>query len=909
MNAFLEEGLSGGSIALLFLCLAIAFGFEFANGFHDTANAVATVIYTHSLKPRIAVLISGACNFTGVVLSGIGVALAILKLLPVELLVSSGAGAGLAMVLALLISAILWNVGTWYFGLPASSSHTLIGAIIGVGLANSALPGHHFGDGVNWSKAEDVGLSLFLSPVIGFSMAAILLLVIKVVFKKYPALFEPPPKDAAPPFAIRALLTLTCGGVSYSHGSNDGQKGVGIVMLILMGLVPAGFALNHDATSVAIDQTIAASVELAAIVHDHADPSALAEVDKATEQLAQVRTRLAGKTAVTDIPHDQRFQVRQSILLADKSIDTLVKGKKLKLTDDESHQLKKDREALRALTDYAPKWVLIAIAIALGVGTMVGWKRIVVTVGEKIGKTHLTYAQGASAELVAMCTIGLASSFGLPVSTTHVLSSGIAGTMVAQKSGLQRSTVQSIALAWVLTLPVAMVMAAVLFLGLRAALPGGTPATIPHVTIVPDNDEPPPPIAEQTLRLGGSNTIGEQLAPRLAKAFLERQGATAVAIDVKDAKTESVVVHGTLDGKPIRVEIVARGSKIAFECLASDACDVGMSSRAIHADEAEKLKPLGDMTQPASEHILGQDGVAVIVNRANPVAMLTFADLAKIFTGAVTDWSAVGGSPGSIKVYARDTASGTYDVFSSLVAGGAPLKPTTSFDDSEALSRAVSADPSAIGFIGLPYVKDAKALAVKDGDALPLYPTVFTVATEDYPLTRRLYLYADDDPKNPLASSFIGFAQSDEGQRLVEESGFVSLAVRAEIPAATPGAPEPYTRELAGASRLSVDFRFRAGGAELDTKAVRDLDRVVAYLAMPQNRTRQALLVGFADNQGQESVNEGLSRLRAEAVGKLLKQRGVVPAVTDGFGSVLPIAPNTTPEGRERNRRVEVWVR
>jgi PiT family inorganic phosphate transporter len=909
MNAFLEEGLSGGSIALLFLCLAIAFGFEFANGFHDTANAVATVIYTHSLKPRIAVLISGACNFTGVVLSGIGVALAILKLLPVELLVSSGAGAGLAMVLALLISAILWNVGTWYFGLPASSSHTLIGAIIGVGLANSALPGHHFGDGVNWSKAEDVGLSLFLSPVIGFSLAAILLLLIKVFFKKYPQLFEPPPKDKAPPFFIRALLTLTCGGVSYSHGSNDGQKGVGIVMLILMGLVPAGFALNHDATSATIDHTIEASVALAATVHDHADASAVADADKATEELAQVRSRLAGKTAVTDIAHDQRFQVRQAILLADKSIDTMVKGKKLKLSDDETHKLKKDREALRALTDYAPKWVLIAIAIALGVGTMVGWKRIVVTVGEKIGKSHLTYAQGASAELVAMCTIGLASSFGLPVSTTHVLSSGIAGTMVAQKSGLQRSTVQSIALAWVLTLPVAMVLAAGLFLGLRAALPGGSPATTPHVVTVPDNEEPPPPaVAEQDLHLGGSNTIGEQLAPRLAKAFLVHQGAESVTVDGKDAATHRVVVHGALGGKPIRVEIVAPGSKIAFECLESGACDVGMSSRSIHEDEVTKLQALGDMTQPASEHILGQDGVAVIVNRANPVTMLTFADLAKIFTGAVSDWSAVGGPAGPIKVYARDTASGTYDVFSSLVARGAPLKPTTSFDDSEALSRAVSTDPAAIGFIGLPYVKDAKAIAVKEGDAQALYPTVFTVATEDYPLTRRLYLYSDDDPKNPLASAFIGFAQSDEGQRLVEESGFVSLAVRAEKPPAPPGAPERYTSELAGASRLSVDFRFRAGGAELDTKAVRDLDRVVAYLAMPENRTRQVLLIGFA-NEGQESANEALSRLRADALAKQLAQRGVVPAVIDGFGSALPIAPSTTPEGRERNRRVEVWVR
>jgi phosphate/sulfate permease len=472
MNAFLEEGLSSGSIALLFLCLAIAFGFEFANGFHDTANAVATVIYTHTLKPRVAVVISGICNFTGVFLGGITVALGIMKLLPVELLVSSGAGAGLAMVLALLLSAIIWNVGTWYLGLPASSSHTLIGAIIGVGLANSMLPGHHFGDGVNWGKAEEVGMSLLLSPIVGFSLAALLLLLAKVLFRKYPKLFEPPPKDAPPPLAIRVLLTLTCGGVSFTHGSNDGQKGVGIVMLILMGLVPAGYALNRGAPSTTLEQTSAASVALTRTLHDHADPAAAAEADKATTELLQVGSHLAGKNAVSDIPKEERFQVRQAILLADKSIDTLVKGKKLTLSPGEGQQLTRDREALRALTDYAPSWVLVAIALSLGVGTMVGWKRIVVTVGEKIGKSHLTYAQGAAAELVAMLTIGLSSKLGLPVSTTHVLSSGIAGTMVAQKSGLQKSTIQNIALAWVLTMPVAMLLSAVLFLVLRAVLAG-----------------------------------------------------------------------------------------------------------------------------------------------------------------------------------------------------------------------------------------------------------------------------------------------------------------------------------------------------------------------------------------------------------------------------------------------------
>jgi PiT family inorganic phosphate transporter len=905
MNAFLGSELSTGSLLLLLLCLAIAFGFEFANGFHDTANAVATVIYTHSLKPRVAVLISGACNFLGVFLGGIGVALGIMKLLPVELLVSSGAGAGLAMVLALLISAIIWNIGTWYFGLPASSSHTLIGAIIGVGLANSALAGHHFGEGVNWSKAEEVGMSLLLSPIVGFSLAALLLVLMRAVFKKYPALFEPPPKDAAPPLAIRILLTLTCGGVSFTHGSNDGQKGVGIVMLILMGLVPAGFALDRTATGDTIDHTITASVSLAATLHDHAEGQ-VAEVDKAAEQLAQIRTRLAGRASVSEIPSDQRFEVRQAILLADKSIDNLVKGHKLKLSGVESDKLKKDRDELRKMTDYAPSWVLIAIALSLGMGTMVGWKRIVVTVGEKIGKTHLNYAQGASAELVAMATIGMSSKFGLPVSTTHVLSSGIAGTMVAQRSGLQASTVRSIALAWVLTLPVAMLMSAGLFLGLRAAL--AQPVPEKHVIVVPDQDAPPPPApANLVLKLGGSNTIGEQLAPRLAKAFLEHGGATGVAVETRDPRT--FVVRGTLEGKPVTVEISAPGSKMAFECLTDTTCDIGMSSRSIHTDEVAKLAFLGDMTQPECEHVLGQDGVAVIVNKGNPIASLTFDQLARIFSGSVTDWSAVGGPAGPIKVLARDTNSGTFDVFTTLVMHGAAIKAATSFDDSQALSHAVSGDPSAIGFIGLPYVLDAKAVAVKDGDAAALLPTAFTIATEDYALTRRLYLYSDDDPANPLTLAFTAYAQSDDGQKMVQEAGFVSLAIRSENPTMPPGAPDRYNTEFKGAARLSVDFRFRAASADLDTKALRDLDRMVSYLATPANHGRQVLLAGFADNQGAEGANQSVSKLRAEAVNTALKQRGLIPAVVDGFGSALPIAPNASPEGRERNRRVEVWLR
>jgi PiT family inorganic phosphate transporter len=469
MDALFDHGLSAGAALTLFVCLVIALGFEFVNGFHDTANAVATVIYTNSLKPRAAVMLSGLCNFAGVFIGGIAVALGIMNLLPVELLVAGGAHAGLAMVLALLLSAIVWNLGTWYMGLPASSSHTLIGAILGVGVANSLRPGHTFGAGVNWAKAGEIGLSLIVSPVFGFCMAALVLLLVRR-YTRSQGLLIAPPKDLPPSPGVRALLIATCSGVSFAHGSNDGQKGVGLVMLILIGIVPAGFALDLNAGHDRIERSLRATTAIERVVAAHSDAASQAEAARVREQLAEVRCHLEGRGAVRDIPREERFQVRQAMLLADKTLDKMVKSGGLGLTAAEAKELKKLRAELRNLTDYAPTWVLFAIALALGVGTMVGWKRIVVTVGEKIGKAHLTYAQGASAELVAMSTIGFASATGLPVSTTHVLSSGIAGTMVANGSGIQKSTVRNIALAWLLTLPASMTLSAVFFTVFRLVL-------------------------------------------------------------------------------------------------------------------------------------------------------------------------------------------------------------------------------------------------------------------------------------------------------------------------------------------------------------------------------------------------------------------------------------------------------
>ncbi len=461
-----EPSISLGTQVVLVVALLTAFGFEFVNGFHDTANAVATVIYTKSLGPRKAVVWSGLCNFLGVTIGGTAVAFGIISLLPTELIVSVDSARGLAMVFALLLSAIAWNLGTWFLGIPASSSHTLIGSILGVGLANSALPGHRFGVGVNWTKAMEVGLSLLISPLIGFACAALLLIVLKRLVTN-PELYKPPAGDRPPPPWIRGTLLLTCTGVSLAHGSNDGQKGIGLVMLILIGVLPAHYALDsrHHRHPGQMARVVAALDEAEGLIRAH-DPSSLDRTRKLAE-IADLRQDLAAKADFRAVPEAERWSLRANLIRVDEALAGLDKSLGRQLAGENRGRLAQARAALREPVYYAPLWVLMAVATSLGLGTMIGWKRIVVTVGEKIGKDHLTYAQGASAELVAMATIGLADYGGLPVSTTHVLSSGVAGTMAANGTGLQWATVRNIALAWVLTLPVCMTMAAGLYLLFR----------------------------------------------------------------------------------------------------------------------------------------------------------------------------------------------------------------------------------------------------------------------------------------------------------------------------------------------------------------------------------------------------------------------------------------------------------
>jgi inorganic phosphate transporter, PiT family len=466
---------------LLAIALLIALGFEFVNGFHDTANAVATVIYTHSLEPHIAVMWSGVWNLIGVLLSSGTVAFAVVSLLPVELILKVGSGAGFAMVFALLVSAILWNLSTWWYGLPASSSHTLIGSIIGVGLANQLMAGANGTTGVDWSQVGNVFRSLLISPIVGFVFSALLLLLFKFLIKD-PRLFEAPKGDAPPPFWIRGLLVLTCTGVSFAHGSNDGQKGMGLIMLILIGTVPTAYALNHAVGYNQVQDFVAVSEQAAKVLSAHVDTNAVMDDPRAdlTEYLQTKKetptTILAERQMILEIEHEvgyyktlkgvpanQQSNVRNDMYISSEALRLFAKSKKPAFSAEEAAVMANYKKKLDLATKFIPTWVKVAVAIALGMGTMIGWKRIVVTVGEKIGKTHLTYAQGASAELVAMCTILAADNYGLPVSTTHVLSSGVAGTMMANKSGLQWSTIRNIAAAWVFTLPVAALMSAGLF--------------------------------------------------------------------------------------------------------------------------------------------------------------------------------------------------------------------------------------------------------------------------------------------------------------------------------------------------------------------------------------------------------------------------------------------------------------
>ena len=477
------ENIATGAFLFLGLALLIALGFEFVNGFHDTANAVATVIYTNALPAHVAVVWSGVWNFIGVLTSSGAVAYSIITLLPVDLILHVGSAGGYAMIFALLLAAVIWNLATWFVGLPNSSSHALIGSILGVGLANQLLarvPGGT--SGVEWGQAIKVLNGLWMAPLLGFGAAMLLLLVMKALVRN-PKLYREPEEGAPPPAGIRALLILTCTGVSYAHGSNDGQKGMGLIMLILIGVAPTAYALNRTMPESATPAYVASADAAAGVLatHGRAGGDVAAARGVLTEALRtkqvtspavygaaaavsrDVTQRIRGYGAIRNVPAAATPNLRNDMYLVLDTTQRIAKAKPAGFSEGELKTLGGYQTQLERGTRYIPTWVKVAVALALGLGTMIGWRRIVVTVGEKIGKQHLTYGMGAAAEIVAAVTILLADRFALPVSTTHILSSGVAGASVANGAGLQGRTVRNLALAWVMTLPAAMALSGVLY--------------------------------------------------------------------------------------------------------------------------------------------------------------------------------------------------------------------------------------------------------------------------------------------------------------------------------------------------------------------------------------------------------------------------------------------------------------
>lgn len=453
------QSFSGLTLVLLALCLLCVCAFEFINGFHDTANAVATVIYTKSLKPLHAVVYSGFLNFLGMATSlyliGPKVAMGIVKLMPINDMMSQSTSVGIALIFSILISAILWNFITWYLGIPCSSSHTLIGSLIGGGIAFQYF---HGGAGPNWEKAMDIGKSLLLSPLFGFAVVIILMIFLRMIIKNK-VLFSEPTEDSKPPMWIRAILFITCGLVSFFHGQNDGQKGLGLLLVILMTFIPLHFAVNQNMN---IAET---TIQIDKLIGDYtliSSKSNNVEIAKSLETAIDLKQKV---TALDKKDKNQLFAVRKAIASLSKNAESIEKDPDSSVDKASLKLIQTDLKPLKKQIEFTPLWTVLLISFCLGLGTMIGWKRIVVTIGEKIGKTHLTYAQGASSEIVAAATIGLSSYYGLPVSTTHVLSSGIAGSMVAAKGvkNLQKSTISSIIIAWVLTLPVTILLAALLF--------------------------------------------------------------------------------------------------------------------------------------------------------------------------------------------------------------------------------------------------------------------------------------------------------------------------------------------------------------------------------------------------------------------------------------------------------------
>ncbi|WP_419709418.1 substrate-binding domain-containing protein [Pseudomonas sp. NFX224] len=421
------------------------------------------------------------------------------------------------------------------------------------------------------------------------------------------------------------------------------------------------------------------------------------------------------------------------------------------------------------------------------------------------------------------------------------------------------------------------------------------------------------PIPEHgpALRIQGSNTIGAALGPALVEGLLREQGLLKVHSEAPDKANELRIVGETAQGRRVEVELAAHGSSTGFSALKNGSADLAASSRPIKDSELLSLESLGDLKSPGAEQVIAIDGLAIILHPQNPLNQLDTVQLARIFSGEVKTWEELGGSGGTIHLYARDDQSGTYDTFKELVLSGRGKSLSSAakrFESSEQLSDAVSLDPQGIGFIGLPYVRSATAVAIVDGQSQAMLPLNSLIATEDYPLSRRLFLYLPPSGNNPWAQALVAFAQSRQGQAIVAANGFIAQTVQAM--AVTPNAlmPEAYQALSRHAQRLSVNFRFEEGSANLDNKARQDLSRVLDYIEQHDKSDRQVTLVGFGDAKDDPARADLLSKLRAMAVRRELVKSGVVLREIRGFGAVMPVAANSADEGRIRNRRVEVWV-
>jgi len=475
------------TLTLLLLALAIALFYEMINGFHDTANAIAMIIYTNSLKAKYAVVMSGIMNFFGVILGGIGVAYAVVHMLPLDIMVASNQNATLVMIFSVLVSAVIWNLGTWYFGIPSSSSHALIGSLVGVGAVFGVMQGFDLSQSLNWSAVYKVLTGLAVAPIVGFAFAYLLMKLMRKIFR-HPKFYKTPANETKrkrPNFWMRVGIIATGAGVSFAHGANDGQKGMGLIMIILMGIIPAYYSLDMSSQEYKIKQIRDSAlnlsnfyaqnnISLTKLIEDKQLKSALktkntiseCNVNQVQSTITDIATKLNGVKSYKELSETDRWSLHNGILCSDNFFEQVEKtyAKKEK---DKSDYISTQRKSLVSATEYVPMWVIIAVALALSIGTMIGYKRIVKTIGEKIGSQPINYMQGTVAQGMAMVTILAANFWHAPVSTTHIVSSAVAGSMVAEPNGgIQKSTVQSILLSWIFTLPVTAILSAGIYYAL-----------------------------------------------------------------------------------------------------------------------------------------------------------------------------------------------------------------------------------------------------------------------------------------------------------------------------------------------------------------------------------------------------------------------------------------------------------